>query len=157
MTSGAMTSSDRRPRPAYPYHHPLGTRWSDNDVYGHVNNVVYYSYFDTAVNAFLIAQGVLDPAKGDVIGLVVETSCQYFGPISFPELLSVGLGVERLGNSSVRYAVGIFREDEDSPVAQGQFVHVYVDRRTRRPVPLPTALRRVLEGILLNGADLLQT
>ena len=155
MTASALTSGERRPRPAYPYLHALGTRWSDNDVYGHVNNVVYYSYFDTAVNAFLIAQGVLDPRAGDVIGLVVETGCRYFAPISFPEALSVGLGVERLGNSSVRYGVGIFREGEDAPAAQGQFVHVYVDRRTRRPVPLPTALRRVLESILLDGADLL--
>ena len=157
MTASAMTSGDRRPRPAYPYLHSLDTRWGDSDVYGHVNNVVYYSYFDTAVNAFLIAQGVLDPHSGDVIGLVVETGCRYFAPISFPELLSVGLGVERLGNSSVRYAVGVFREGEDAPAAQGNFVHVYVDRHTRRPVPLPAALRRVLEGILLNGADLLKT
>jgi len=89
--------------------------------------------------------------------LVVETGCRYFAPISFPELLSVGLGVERLGNSSVRYVVGVFREGEDAPAAQGNFVHVYVDRHTRRPVPLPAALRRVLEGILLNGADLLKT
>ena len=143
-----MTAS-RRSRTAYPYHHRLGTRWADNDVYGHVNNVVYYSYFDTAVNAFLIGAGVLDPKAGNVIGLVVETGCQYFAPLSFPELLSVGLGVERLGNSSVRYAVGIFREGEDAPAAQGHFVHVYVDSGTRRPVALPRPLRVVLEGVLL--------
>ena len=135
---------------AYPYHHPLGTRWADNDVYGHVNNVVYYSYFDTAVNAFLIGKGGLDPQAGDVIGLVVETSCQYFAPLSFPELLSVGLGVERLGNSSVRYAVGIFKEGEDAPAAQGHFVHVYVDSAARRPVTLPRPLRVVLETVLLT-------
>ena len=134
----------------YPYHHRLGTRWSDNDVYGHVNNVMYYSYFDTAVNAFLIHAGVLDPHGGDVIGLVVETGCQYFAPLSFPERLTVGLGVARLGHSSVRYEVGIFREDEDTPAAQGQFVHVYVDSGTRRPVALPAELRRVLEGIRLT-------
>ncbi len=145
-----MTASERRSRTAYPYHHPLGTRWADNDVYGHVNNVVYYSYFDTAVNAFLIRAGELNPQAGDVIGLVVETGCQYFAPLSFPELLTVGLGVERLGNSSVRYAVGIFREGEDVPAAQGQFVHVYVNSGTRRPVTLPQPLRRLLEGILLT-------
>lgn len=143
-----MTAS-RRSRTAYPYHHALGTRWADNDVYGHVNNVVYYSYFDTAVNAFLIGAGVLNPQAGDVIGLVVETGCQYFAPLSFPERLTAGLGVERLGNSSVRYAVGIFREGEDTPAAQGHFVHVYVDSGTRRPVSLPRPLRAVLESILL--------
>ena len=145
-----MTGSERRSRTAYPSHHALGTRWSDNDVYGHVNNVMYYSYFDTAVNAFLIRAGVLNPHAGDVIGLVVETGCQYFAPLSFPELLSVGLGVERLGTSSVRYAVGIFREGEDTPAAQGHFVHVYVDSGTRRPVALPEPLRQVLTGILLT-------
>ncbi|MGY2893671.1 acyl-CoA thioesterase [Deinococcus sp. UYEF24] len=144
-----MTASERRSRTAYPYQHRLGTRWADNDVYGHVNNVVYYSYFDTAVNAFLIGAGVLNPQAGDVIGLVVETGCQYFAPLSFPELLTAGLGVERLGNSSVRYAVGIFREGEDAPAAQGHFVHVYVDSVTRRPVALPRPLRAVLEGVLL--------
>ncbi|WP_407538458.1 thioesterase family protein [Deinococcus radiomollis] len=143
-----MTAS-RRSRTAYPYHHALGTRWADNDVYGHVNNVVYYSYFDTAVNAFLIHAGVLNPQAGDVIGLVVETGCQYFAPLSFPERLTAGLGVERLGNSSVRYAVGIFREGEDTPAAQGHFVHVYVDSGMRRPVSLPRPLRAVLESILL--------
>lgn len=145
-----MTASSRRSRTAYPYHHPLGTRWADNDVYGHVNNVAYYSYFDTAVNAFLIRAEVLNPQTGDVIGLVVETGCQYFAPLSFPELLTVGLGVERLGNSSVRYAVGIFREGEDAPAAQGHFVHVYVNSVTRRPVTLPRPLRAVLEGVLLT-------
>ncbi|WP_407570228.1 acyl-CoA thioesterase [Deinococcus altitudinis] len=144
-----MTASERRSRTAYPYLHSLGTRWADNDVYGHVNNVVYYSYFDTAVNAFLIHAGVLNPQAGDVIGLVVETGCHYFAPLSFPELLTAGLGVERLGNSSVRYAVGIFREGDDTPAAQGHFVHVYVDSVTRRPVALPRPLRAVLEGVLL--------
>ncbi|WP_424949660.1 acyl-CoA thioesterase [Deinococcus sp.] len=145
-----MTASERRSLPAYPYHHLLGTRWSDNDMYGHVNNVVYYSYFDTAVNAFLIRSGVLDPHGADVIGLVVETGCQYFAPLSFPEALTAGLGVERLGRSSVRYHIGIFREGEDAPAAQGHFVHVYVDCGTRRPVELPAGLRRALEGVLLT-------
>lgn len=146
-----MTQGSRRSRSAYPYHHALGTRWSDNDVYGHVNNVTYYSYFDTAVNAFLIGRGVLDPQAGDVIGLVVQTGCEYFAPVGFPEPLSVGLGVQRLGTSSVQYGLGLFRQDEDAPAAQGEFVHVYVDRQTRRPVPLPAPLRQVLEGLLLSG------
>jgi acyl-CoA thioester hydrolase len=123
------------------------TRWMDNDAYGHVNNVVYYSYFDTVVNQFLIARGVLDVERGDVIGLVVETGCRYFKPVTFPETLHAGLRVEHLGSSSVRYSIGIFREGEDDAAAEGHFVHVYVDRATRRPVPLPDALRAVLEEI----------
>ena len=144
-----MTPSDRRSLTTYPYHHPLDTRWSDNDVYGHVNNVTYYSYFDTAVNAYLIGSGLLDPKTGEVIGLVVETGCRYFAPISFPEPLMVGLGVEHLGRSSVRYGLGIFRPGEPEAVAQGHFVHVYVGRVDRRPQPLPAGLRALLEGLLM--------
>jgi acyl-CoA thioester hydrolase len=124
------------------------TRWMDNDQYGHVNNVVYYSYFDTVVNQFLISRSVLDVEHGDTIGLVVETGCRFFRPVAFPDTLRVGLRVDHLGTSSVRYAIGIFREDDDEAAAQGHFVHVYVDRATRRPVALPDALRAVLEGIL---------
>ena len=123
------------------------TRWMDNDQYGHVNNVVYYSYFDTVVNHFLISRSVLDVEHGETIGLEVETGCRFFRPVSFPDTLQAGLRVEHLGTSSVRYAIGIFTEDEDEAAAQGHFVHVYVDRATRRPVPLPDALRSVLEGI----------
>lgn len=123
----------------------IPTRWMDNDAYGHVNNVVYYSYFDTVVNQFLIARGVLDVERGPVIGLVVETGCRFFRAVSFPDTLQAGLRVDHLGTSSVRYAIGIFREGEDQAAAQGHFVHVYVDRATRRPVPLPEKLRRVLE------------
>jgi acyl-CoA thioester hydrolase len=122
----------------------ITTRWIDNDVYGHVNNVVYYEFFDTVVNGYLIAQGALDIAHGAVIGLVVETQCNYFKPVAFPDKLRAGLSVTRLGTSSVRYEVGIFRNGDDTAAAQGHFVHVYVDRATNKPVPLPPALRLAL-------------
>ena len=123
----------------------------DNDVYRHVNNVVYYSYFDTVVNHYLIEQGALDIEHSPVIGLVVETACQYFAPIAFPDLVTAGLRVGKLGNSSVRYEIGIFRNGEDSASAQGHFVHVYVERATRRPAPLTADLRGALEKILVTG------
>ena len=136
------------PRSAYRVFRTIGTRWMDNDVYGHVNNVVYYSWFDTAVNAHLIEQGALDIHGGAVIGLVIETQCNYFAPLAFPQTVHAGLKVARLGSSSVRYEVGLFAEDSDTAAACGHFVHVYVDRETRRPVPLPAALRTVLEALL---------
>jgi len=126
----------------------LDTRWMDNDVYGHVNNVTYYSYFDTAVNAYLIDKGVLDIHGGGTIGLVVETGCRYFASVAFPDTLEAGIKVAHLGNSSVRYEVGIFREGADSAAAAGHFIHVYVDRDNRRPVGLPADLREVLEGLV---------
>jgi acyl-CoA thioester hydrolase len=135
-------------RSGYTHFLVIPTRWMDNDVYRHVNNVVYYSYFDTAVNHYLIEQGVLDIDQSTVIGLVVETGCQYFAPIAFPDLIDAGLRVGRLGNSSVRYEIGIFRNGEDTAAAQGHFVHVYVDRATRRPAPLTADLRAALEKIL---------
>jgi acyl-CoA thioester hydrolase len=135
-------------RDAYRHFRAIPTRWMDNDVYGHVNNVVYYSYFDTVVNQYLIEQGALDIESSKVVGLVVETSCQYFAPITFPDLVTAGLRVAKLGNSSVRYEVGIFRNDEQAASAQGHFIHVYVDRTTRRPAPLPVTLRTALERIL---------
>lgn len=127
----------------------LDTRWSDNDAYGHVNNVVYYAYFDTAVNAYLIEQGVLGKHSGHgVIGLVVETQCNYFSAVSFPDRLTVGLRVAHIGKSSVRYELGVFCEDDGHASAQGHFVHVYVDEATRRPVThLPDALRNVLSAL----------
>ncbi|MEH6650510.1 MAG: thioesterase family protein [Motiliproteus sp.] len=125
----------------------IPTRWMDNDVYGHVNNVQYYSYFDTAVNRYLIDQGVLDIRSSEVIGLVVETQCKYYRSIAFPEDVIAGVSVAKLGNSSVRYEVGLFKEGDNDAVAQGHFVHVYVDRTTQRPVPLPAALRAALENI----------
>ena len=125
----------------------LQTRWADNDVYGHVNNATYYSYFDTAVNTYLIGAGVLDIHGGNTIGLVVETGCAYFQAVAFPEELSVGLRVAELGRSSVRYELAIFREGEDTASAAGHFIHVYVDHQTRRPVPVSGALRALLEGL----------
>ena len=127
---------------------PITTRWMDNDVYGHVNNVVYYSWFDTAVNAYLIEQGALDIHTGATIGLVVETQCNYFAPLAFPQTIEAGIRVARLGNSSVRYEVGLFAKDAPQAAAQGHFVHVYVDRQTRRPVPLPSTLKHTLETLL---------
>ncbi|MGY8869762.1 MAG: acyl-CoA thioesterase [Pseudomonadales bacterium] len=131
-------------RADYPHFITIPTRWMDNDVYGHVNNVQYYSYFDTAVNKYLIDQGVLDIQNSEVIGLVVETQCQYYSSIAFPDDVIAGVAVTKLGNSSVRYEIGLFLGDEDKPSAQGRFVHVYVDRASQRPVTLPTALREAL-------------
>ncbi|GAA3996390.1 thioesterase family protein [Deinococcus rubellus] len=122
------------------------TRWADNDVYGHVNNATYYNYFDTAVNAHLIGAGVLDIQTGTTIGLVVETGCTYFQAAAFPDLLNVGLRVAHLGRSSVRYELAVFREGEETASAAAHFVHVYVDRQTRRPVEVAGALRAVLES-----------
>jgi acyl-CoA thioester hydrolase len=138
-----------KPLPASAFAHfaEIPTRWSDNDIYGHINNVVYYEFFDTAVNSYLIAQGVLDITNGKVIGLVVETHCNYFSPISYPDRVRAGLRVTRLGTSSVRYEVGIFREREDTAAAQGHFVHVYVERATAKPVPLPDALKAALKAL----------
>ncbi len=134
-------------RSAYPVLRPITTRWMDNDVYGHVNNVVYYSWFDTAVNAWLIEQGVLDIHGGETIGLVIETQCNYFASLSFPQTIEAGIRVGRLGNSSVRYEVGLFAQGEQNAAAQGHFVHVYVDRQTRRPVSLPGPLRTALQQL----------
>ncbi|GAA5514718.1 hypothetical protein Dcar01_03478 [Deinococcus carri] len=142
-----MTRPTPEARRAYPYHHPTPTRWADNDMYGHVNNVTYYAYFDTAVNAYLAARGALDLQAGAVIGLVVETGCAFFAPAAFPEMLGVGVRVAHLGRSSVRYELAVFREGEETACAQGHFVHVYVDRETRRPVELPGVLRAALEGL----------
>ena len=136
------------PRTAYPHFLPIGTRWMDNDVYGHVNNVVYYSYFDTVVNEYLLRHGVLDFSEGETIGLVVETHCNFFAPVVFPEPIEAGLRVEKLGNTSVRYEVAIFAKGSDEAAAQGHFVHVYVDRVTRRPVPLAEPLVAVLKPLV---------
>jgi acyl-CoA thioester hydrolase len=126
----------------------LPTRWMDNDIYGHVNNVVYYSFFDTAVNRYLIEAGALDIHNGAVIGLVVETRCNYFAPIEFPQVVEAGLRVAELGRSSVRYEVGLFIEGQPTTAAHGHFIHVYVDRATRKPVPLPDPLKQALQELL---------
>lgn len=126
----------------------ITTRWIDNDAYGHINNVVYYEYFDTVTNAYLISHGVLDITRGTVIGLMVETHCSYFRSIAFPDHVRAGLRVAKLGTSSVRYEIGIFRNNEDTASAQGYVVHVYVDRATNKPVPLPEALKRALTPLV---------
>ena len=135
------------PRSAYRAFRAITTRWMDNDAYGHVNNVVYYSWFDTAVNAHLIERGVLDIHHGRTIGLVIETQCNYFASLAFPQTIDAGLRVAKLGSSSVRYEVGLFAQGELLTAAKGHFVHVYVDRDTRRPVPLPPDLKTVLEQL----------
>lgn len=136
-------------RSDYKHFHAITTRWMDNDAYGHVNNVVYYSWFDTVVNQFLIVNGVLDIEHSPVIGLVIETQCNYFASVAFPDRITAGVRVTKLGNSSVRYEVGIFREDEPTAAAQGHFVHVYVDRESRKSSSIPDPMRALLQTILI--------
>jgi acyl-CoA thioester hydrolase len=139
--------AEPKKRNDFKHFHAISTRWMDNDVYGHVNNVVYYSWFDTVVNEFLIANEVLDIEHSPVIGLVIETQCNYFASVAFPDRITAGLRVTKLGNSSVRYEVGIFRGDEESASAQGHFIHVYVDRETRKPSAIPEKMRLLLQTI----------
>jgi acyl-CoA thioester hydrolase len=135
-------------REAYAQFVALGTRWMDNDIYGHLNNVVYYSLFDTAVNQYLIAQGALDIHGGAVIGLVVETHCNFFDSLAFPQRIDAGIRVAKLGRSSVRYEIGLFAEGDERCAARGHFVHVYVERESRRPVAeLPSAYLQALKGL----------
>lgn len=147
----ATARAQPQSRASYPVFRSISTRWMDNDVYGHVNNVVYYSWFDTAVNAHLIEQGALDIHAGQTIGLVIETQCNYFAPLAFPQTVEAGIRVARIGSSSVRYEVGLFAEGQATTAAAGHFVHVYVDRQTRRPVSLPAALRAVLEPLAVGA------
>ena len=147
MSENKDSRPQPEPRSAYRAFRTIGTRWADNDVYGHVNNVVYYSWFDTAVNAHLIEQGALDIHTGSTIGLVIETQCNYFAPLAFPENVEAGIRVSRLGASSVRYEVGLFAQGAAQTAARGHFIHVYVDRETRRPAPLPEKLRALLESL----------
>jgi acyl-CoA thioester hydrolase len=142
-----------RPQPehrrAFRHFSDVPTRWMDNDLYGHVNNVVYYGWFDTVVNRYLIESGALDIHAGAVIGLVVETHCNYFASLAFPQTVAAGLRIGSLGRSSVRYELGLFAPGADQSAASGHFVHVYVDRTTRRPVDLPAALRAALEPLAI--------
>jgi len=135
-------------RALYPRITSISTRWGDNDSYGHVNNVVYYSFFDTSVNQHLIERGVLDIGTSPVIGLVLENQCRYFTSLGFPDRIDVGMRVTHLGNSSVRYEIALFRNDADLASAVGKFVHVYVERTTNQPVPIPPAVRSVLEPLM---------
>lgn len=148
MSEARSDKPQPAPRSAYKVFRSVSTRWMDNDAYGHVNNVVYYSWFDTAVNAHLIEQGVLDIHHGDTIGLVIETQCNYFSPLAFPQTVEAGIRVARLGASSVRYEVGLFAQGESLTAARGHFIHVYVDKQNRRPAPLPLNLKTVLETLL---------
>ena len=143
-----MSRAQPRSRSAYRAWRTIPTRWADNDAYGHVNNVVHYAWFDTAVNAWLVEAGLLDIALGDPLGLVVETRCAYFAPLSFPESAEVGMAIERLGTSSVTYRLGIFAAGQEEAAAEGEFTHVYVDRASRKPKPLPESWRTKLESLL---------
>jgi acyl-CoA thioester hydrolase len=146
-----MAKTTPETRAAFRHFRTITTRWMDNDVYRHVNNVVYYSFFDTAVNQYLLEQGVLDIAESPEVGLVVETQCSYFASLAFPDLVHAGLRVTRIGGSSVRYGVGLFRNDDATACAQGRFVHVYVDRATQRPVSVPEAVRTALLPLVVEA------
>ena len=134
-------------RTDYRHFQPITTRWHDNDIYGHVNNVTYYSFFDSAVNSYLIERGGLDIHEGSVVGFVVSSACDYFASIAYPELIEVGLRVGKLGNSSVQYELAIFRAGEEEACAAGRFVHVFVDRQSNQPVAIPAQMRQALEHL----------
>jgi len=142
--------ADRESAGNYRYFLPIGTRWMDNDVYGHVNNVTYYSYFDTVANHYLITEGGLDIHTAPVIGLVVESRCAYHAPLAYPDRLRAGLRVDRLSTRSVTYGIGIFTEEDDRAAAQGHFVHVFVDRISRKAAPIPDPIRVALQRISLE-------
>lgn len=146
-----MSRPQPEARAAYAHFSRITTRWMDNDIYGHVNNVTYYSYFDTAVNRYLIEAGVLDIHVGPTIGLVIETHCNYFAPLAFPRQVEAGIRVAHIGSSSVRYEIGLFDEGQALSAASGYFVHVYVDRDTRRPAPLPAAFLSALGGLQVKA------
>ncbi len=143
-----MAESPQERRGDYPHFLTITTRWMDNDLYGHVNNVVYYSFFDTVINQYLIKSGGLDIHGGPVIGLAVETMCRFHQALEYPDPVDAGLRVAKLGNSSVRYEVGLFRASEEMPAAAGHFIHVFVDRATRRPAPIPATIRAALALLL---------
>jgi len=143
-----MTRSQPHQLKDYPHTAEIQTRWNDNDVYGHVNNAVYYTWFDTLVNNFLIENGLLEIGKSQTIGLVVETACQYSAPLSYPEKITGGLRTAHIGNSSVRYEIALFKQGQDKAAAQGHFVHVYVDEETRKPKPISNDMRTVLKQLL---------
>ena len=152
MAEGRAARSKPLGREAFARFLPVSTRWSDNDAYGHINNAAYYFFFDTAVNALLIEAGLLDPISSGVIGLVVETNCIYFSSLAFPDAIDIGVAVEELGRSSVRYIVAAFKAGAPLAAAQGRFTHVYVDRATRRPTPIPGGHRRFMEGLRVAPA-----
>jgi len=148
-TNAEKREEPRVTRDRYRHYIVIPTRWMDNDVYGHVNNVVYYSYFDTVINRYLIGEGGLDIAAGEVIGIAAESHCRYRQAVAFPKDIDAGLAVSKLGRSSVRYEVGLFPQGEEEIAAEGWFVHVFVDRATRRPTPIPERLREALSRLVL--------
>jgi acyl-CoA thioester hydrolase len=150
FASRFTTSRDVSRRASYKSFLSIPTRWMDNDIYGHVNNVTYYSYFDTVVNEHLVRAGGLDIRAAPAIGLVVETSCRFHKALSFPDMIDAGLRVAKVGNSSVRYEIGLFRQGDDEPAATGHFVHVWVDRTTRRPIAVPAQIRAALVALLVS-------
>jgi len=145
-----MPNSNYLDRTSYSIFYPLTTRWSDNDIYGHINNVVYYSYFDSVVNRFLIEQGGLDIQHDNVVAYVVQSQCHYVSPLAYPNDIEIGLRVEKLGNSSVTYQLGVFKIGEDKASAHGSFVHVFVDRTANKSIAIPNEIRLAFESILLN-------
>lgn len=151
MTKSVPSKPVAYQRKDFNWFSPLTTRWADNDLYGHVNNVMYYSYFDSTANRYLIEQGGLDIHNGPVIGLVVDSGCSYFAPVAFPDALEGALRVAHLGRSSVRYELAIFRPNADDAVAQGHFVHVFVDRQTRQSTGIPDQLRDALAQLLITA------
>ncbi|WP_250461280.1 acyl-CoA thioesterase [Microbulbifer litoralis] len=148
-----MVEKTTAARGDYRVFYPITTRWMDNDIYGHVNNVTYYSYFDSAVNRYLIEEGGLDIHRAPVVGFVVNSSCDYRAPIAYPQAIEAGLRVARLGNSSVTYEVGIFRRGEDSACAAGSFTHVFVERAANRSVAIPEPIRRALQAIQMENTQ----
>jgi acyl-CoA thioester hydrolase len=143
-----MSKAEVPNRADYKVFYPITTRWSDNDIYGHVNNVVYYSYFDTAANRYLIEEGGMDISDGSIVGYVVNSACEYHAPITYPESVEAGVRVDRLGNSSVQYGIAIFKAGEQDAAAHGHFVHVFVERAENKAVPIPQPLRHALEKLL---------
>ena len=146
-----MPKAEAPSRKDYSWFTAITTRWSDNDIYGHVNNVIYYSYFDSVANRYLIDEGGLNIHDGDTVGLVVNSGCDYYTPVAYPEALQGALRVDRLGNSSVQYGIGIFREGVDLACANGTFTHVFVDRASSRPVPIPPKMREALVAIAASS------
>ncbi|MDJ0685338.1 MAG: thioesterase family protein [Alphaproteobacteria bacterium] len=145
-----MRREDAPARDSFKRFHRITTRWMDQDPFGHVNNVEYYSYFDTAVNEHLIREAGLSPRDSAVVGMVVDTQCSFFRELTFPEAIDVGLRVAKLGTTSVTYEIGVFRDGEPAPAAYGRFVHVYVERETMRPMPIPDAVRKALAPVLAD-------
>lgn len=152
MSAATPPRPQDQPRSAFAHFERIDTRWMDNDQYGHLNNVVYYSLFDTAVNRGLIEAGVLDIERDEIVGYVVDSGCSYFSPISFPDRVHAGIRVAKLGNSSVRYEIALYRNDDAMPAAAGHFVHVYVDRRSNKSVPIPPRVREFLATLQRSRA-----